>query len=348
MPSLLDPAPMRKSRPPSPPRLPCSRSKMCACCPDRSATLRRPTGPTCSGSTPTGSFVDVARLWKSGDRIEMALPMRLTTEPLPDSGHYAAFFYGPILLAGRLGTEGLTPADFHGGGPNDVPVERSGQTAQKKIPESHVPVFVGTARDALPRIIPVPGHPLTFQRHGLAQPHDVTLVPFYRLFFERYALYWNVLTPDAYTRRQAQMASEQRDADTLEARTIDRVRVGETASEAAHLLAADRSATGGAGAPFTHWRDALGSFSYTLKVPTDQPAALRCVYWGSDAARTFDILVDGIKIATQTLSGARPGEYLPMTYPIPDALTHGKDRVMVRFVAKAGQTAGGLFDLRVV
>jgi len=167
--------------------------------------------------------------------------------------------------------------------------------------------------------------PASSQTRGLARPADVTLVPFYRLFFERYALYWNVLSPDAYARRQVQDAQEQRDADTLEARTleartVDRVRIGETASEAAHALASDRSRTGGAGEPFTHWRDAQGFFSYTLKVPSDQLTALRCVYWGSDAGRTFDILVDGAKIATETLTGAQPGEYLPVTYPIPPAL----------------------------
>ena len=295
-----------------------------------------------------GSFVDVSRLWHTGDRVDMALPMRLTTEPLPDSTQYAAFFYGPVLLAGRLGTEGLVPADFHGGGPFDTPIGEAGQTATKKIPESHVPVFLGTALSALPKIVPVPGQPLTFQTVGLAQPHDVTLVPFYRLFFERYALYWNVLTPDAYAHRQAQAAQEQRNADSLEARTVDRVLIGEPASEVAHALAADRSATGGAGAPFTHWRDAQGSFGYTLKVPADRPAILRCVYWGSDAGRTFDILVDGTKIATQTLTGTRPGEYLPVTYPLLDAVTHGKSQVTVRFVPETGRTAGGLFDLRVV
>ena len=295
-----------------------------------------------------GSFVDVSRLWKTGDRIDLGLPMRLTTEPLPDSSQYAAFFYGPVLLAGRLGTEGLTPADFHGGGPIDVPVERSGQTAQKKIPESHVPVFIGTPALALHKIVPIPGRPLSFRTEGLAQPREVTLVPFYRLFFERYALYWNMLTPDAYAQRQAEAALEQRDLDTLEARTVDRVRVGEAASESAHAFASDRSGTGGASVPFTHWRDAQGWFTYTLKVPTDQPAALRCVYWGSDAGRTFDIRVDGTKIATQTLTGARPGEYLPVIYPLPDALTRGNTQITVRFAPTHGGVAGGLFDLRVV
>ena len=287
-----------------------------------------------------GAWVDVARVWKSGDRLDLGLPMRLTSEPLPGSPDYAAFFYGPVLLAGRLGTEGLTPADFHGGGPFNSP----GQTAQKKIPESHVPFMVGTPAGAIHSIVPTQGQPLTFHTAGLAKPDDVTLVPFYTLFFERYALYWHVLTPDAYAQQQRETAQDQ----DVEARTIDRVRVGEADSEAAHSLVADQSNTGGAGEPFTHWRDAKAGFSYVLKVLPDQPTSLRCVYWGSDAGRTFDVLADGIKIVTQTLTGEKPDEYLSVTYPIPEALTRGKRTVTVRFQAAPGSTAGGVFDCRTV
>lgn len=110
----------------------------------------------------------------------------------------------------------------------------------------------------------------------------------------------------------------------------------------------NRSHTGGAGEPFTHGRDANGWFGYQVKVLPDQPVFLRCAYWGSDAGRTFDILVNGTKIATETLKGRQPGDYLYVTYAIPDTLTHGKDHVTVRFEGKNGSLAGGLFDLRVV
>ena len=76
--------------------------------------------------------------------------------------------------------------------------------------------------------------------------------------------------------RDRDMSQRKKSADALEARTMDRVLIGEAASESAHVLTASRSATGGANAPFTHWRDAQGSFGYTLKVLSDQPAALRC------------------------------------------------------------------------
>ncbi|MBV9848410.1 MAG: glycoside hydrolase family 127 protein [Armatimonadetes bacterium] len=284
-----------------------------------------------------GSYADVTRIWKSGDHVEVALPMRLRAEPLPHSADYAAFLYGPILLAGPLGTEGLTRSNFYGGGNFDTP----GQLAQKALPISRFPVLVGTPQQAVHQIGRVAGQPLTFRTRGLARPEDVTLIPFYQLHFQRYAIYWPIQS-------QATYAQEQRDAKALEARTVDRVRVGEPDSETAHHLVADRSNVGGAGEPFTHWRDAQGSFRYDLKVLPDQPLSLRCVYWGSDAGRAFDISVDGTVIATEHLTGRRPDQYLPVTYPIPEALTRGKQQVTVRFAPKPGSTAGGVFDCRIV
>ena len=44
-----------------------------------------------------------------GDVVDVRLPMTLRTEPLPGAPDVVAFAYGPIVLAGRLGTEGVTP-----------------------------------------------------------------------------------------------------------------------------------------------------------------------------------------------------------------------------------------------
>lgn len=291
-----------------------------------------------------GSYADIARVWETGDKIDVALPMRLRTEALPGDKNYAAFLYGPILLAGPLGTEGLTHDDFFGGGDFNT----SGQLASKAMPLSKVPVLVGTHTQLTAQVVKTPGPTLAFHTKGLAKPGDVALVPFYEVPFQRYALYWPVMSKKAYAEQQQARAEEARDAQTLEARTIDRVRIGEADSETAHHLQADQSNIGPAGAPFTHWRDAKGSFGYDMKVLPDQPVSLRCAYWGSDAGRTFDVKVDGQTVAVQTLSGTRPDEYLPITYAIPPALTQGKTSVTVQFVAAPGNTAGGVFDCRIV
>ena len=127
-----------------------------------------------------GSFLDITRQWKTGDRLDMALPMRLTTEPLPDSRQYAAFFYGPVLLAGRLGTEGLIPADFHGGGPFDAPIAEAGQTAARRRSPKATSRSSSGAPAAMPctKIVSHPRLGRSRSRRGAwPGPHDVTLVP---------------------------------------------------------------------------------------------------------------------------------------------------------------------------
>ncbi len=41
-------------------------------------------------------------------------------------------------------------------------------------------------------INPVAGKALTFQTINVGKPADVTLVPFYKLFDQRYAIYWEL------------------------------------------------------------------------------------------------------------------------------------------------------------
>ena len=43
-----------------------------------------------------------------GDRVEVDLPMRLHAAPMPDDATVQAVMYGPLVLAGKLGTAGLT------------------------------------------------------------------------------------------------------------------------------------------------------------------------------------------------------------------------------------------------
>lgn len=67
-----------------------------------------------------------------------------------------------------------------------------------------------------------------------------------------------------------------------------------------------------------------------------------------DAGRTFDVLVDDQRIATQRLDGKRAGAALFGFYPIPRKITRNKHGITVRLQPKKGNTAGGVFDLRTV
>ncbi len=128
------------------------------------------------------SYLTLRRSWKSGDTIELALPMDLHLDRLPDDPKIAAILYGPIVLAGQLGTEGMTPEKTNGPyGPEGAPVA---------VPKFRVP-----GNDLSAWIKPVAGKALTFQTAGAGQPKDVTLIPFYKLFGERYSVYWTILLP---------------------------------------------------------------------------------------------------------------------------------------------------------
>jgi DUF1680 family protein len=131
------------------------------------------------------SYLTVRRVWKNGDKVEIALPMALRLERLPDRREVAAVLYGPIVLAGELGgAEGLTEDKVSGpNGPEGDPVP--------------VPTFEGKNDAPLDGWIkPVAGKPLTFQTVNAGKPNDVTLIPFYKLFGERYSLFWQLARPE--------------------------------------------------------------------------------------------------------------------------------------------------------
>ncbi|HEX4964800.1 MAG TPA: beta-L-arabinofuranosidase domain-containing protein [Thermoanaerobaculia bacterium] len=141
-------------------------------------------GRTLEGfAAPSGYFV-LDRTWKDGDRVELTLPMSLHLEPLPGDESQEAILYGPLVLAGRLGTEGLTPATL-----------RAEPTKPRTVPEYKAepvpaPELRAASQNPAEWIRPVPGRPLEHRTIGQAQ--DITLVPFYTLFDERYAVYWRV------------------------------------------------------------------------------------------------------------------------------------------------------------
>lgn len=130
-------------------------------------------------------YVSIRREWRKGDTVDVRLGMTLRTESLPGTSDYVAFAYGPIVLAGRLGTNGLT---------SDSQIIVNERTSGSMLDAAiEVPSLVGDPHDLVRHVRPRPGESLTFETVGLGRPTDVQLAPFYRLAHERYNLYWKVL-----------------------------------------------------------------------------------------------------------------------------------------------------------
>lgn len=134
--------------------------------------------PADATATP-GSYIAISRTWKTGDRIEMDVPMSLRVESMPDDPDLFAVMYGPLALAGRLGSEGLT---------SDLVTGKMGPRVHQHPMD--VPSFRPSGGGVEAWVKPAGDAPLTFRTSG--QQQDVTLVPFHRLFGERYSVYWRV------------------------------------------------------------------------------------------------------------------------------------------------------------
>jgi alkanesulfonate monooxygenase SsuD/methylene tetrahydromethanopterin reductase-like flavin-dependent oxidoreductase (luciferase family) len=103
-----------------------------------------------------------------------------------------------------------------------------------------------------------------------------------------------------------------------------------------------------------HWRHATGWFSYVLTDAKKQARTVRLTYARQDAGRRFDIRINGHLLAEVTLDGAAAAtdtatqaEFYTRDYEIPPDWLAG-DKLTVRFEARDGSLAGGLYGLRLL
>jgi uncharacterized protein len=122
------------------------------------------------------SYLSLNRIWKTGDKIELSLPMGLHIDSMPDDETIQAAMYGPLVLAGRF--EAVTKE------------MSNGDSEPKPSDQKKVPNIVADASKPTAWLEPDGKQPLTFTAVGQSQP--LTLVPLNKVIHERYAVYWKV------------------------------------------------------------------------------------------------------------------------------------------------------------
>jgi DUF1680 family protein len=126
-----------------------------------------------------GGYWVVDRRWENRDEVRVALPMNLHVHAMPDNDRLQAIMYGPLVLAGDLGAEGLTEEMRRGGdNPPDMP----------KPPAA--PEFISDSRDPGSWIEAAGNTPLNFRTKG--QIRDISMLPLNRILDQRYGVYWYV------------------------------------------------------------------------------------------------------------------------------------------------------------
>lgn len=147
----------------------------------RTAVVRI-NGTEAMRSDAPGRYLEIAREWRDGDEVTLDLAMEAGFEAIPAARDIVAFTYGPLVLAGTLGRQGLKPGD-------DIVVNERKFGEYNDVPVA-VPQLAGDPAVLARRIRPA-GVPLTFTIPA-ADGSAVRLIPYHRIAHERYATYWKL------------------------------------------------------------------------------------------------------------------------------------------------------------
>lgn len=269
-------------------------------------------------------YLVLNRLWKNNDKIEFTTPESIYTEAMPDNINRKAVFYGPVLLAGVLGD--TEPDPMHG-----------------------VPVFVTGETDPAKWLKMVDQKSLAFTTASSSQPSEVKLIPFNQTKNEYYSVYWDVFTPASWVVEQKAYDAEKKKQQEMEVHTTDMIRLGEMQPERDHNFTGQHEVTGEEHQKKWRMGENGGYISYEMKTDPNMHHTLINTYWGMDnRGRIFDILVDGVKLATEDLNKYKESRFYTINYDIPVELTKGKSKVTIKLQAKPNNSAGPVYGSRMV
>ena len=270
-------------------------------------------------------YAVLSRKWQQGDKVRLELPMPVrqvrTHEAVEGNRGLLAVERGPIVYCAEAIDNRGTLANITVAANTTFNVDRDSLS----VGSSYVLRGEGTR--------------YTISADGATieeQTTQVTFIPYYARAY-RGATQMKVFMPESGKQIRANLDSERR--------TIDKVVVANHESEQAHNLKGERTrCDSGMG-----WRDATdgGWFSYDLKCERKGAQQLVLTYHSTDGGnRTFDILVNGEKIATRTLSAENYDVLFDVAYDIPAHLLRS-GRLTVKIDAHEGHIAGGVFGCKV-
>jgi DUF1680 family protein len=126
------------------------------------------------------SYLALSRTWLDGDTVKVQLPMGLHLHRARDNEDMVVVMYGPLTLAGELGTDGMPNTCVHGS-----------QSAHSGDMDPPVPRLLIGDKDVSACVKRVAGDVLRFKTVGIGSPNDVTLIPLHAMHHQRYTVYWD-------------------------------------------------------------------------------------------------------------------------------------------------------------
>ena len=131
------------------------------------------------------SYIIVDRIWKDGDTIEINYPMSLQVCEANDNPDKFAITYGPLVLAGVMGTEGMVaPAPF-----SNPELHNDYYTYDYKVP-ANLRTGLKLDKKKLSQYIE-PSH--TEKLVFWTSDGNIRLEPIHKIHRQRYVVYWDLI-----------------------------------------------------------------------------------------------------------------------------------------------------------
>ena len=183
------------------------------------------------------------------------------------------------------------------------------------------------------------------------QTKEVEFVPFYRLHRRTYGVYWDLHTPDSWTKKKEEIAAEKERLAKLEAVTTVFVQPGDAEKEKVFNQQGEETSPdrnqGRTGRRARKW------FSFDLPLDATGSLDLVVTYTTEERAkRTFEILVDGQRVGEGVIEryppGSPTGRFFDVDYNLPAELLKDKKKLTIRFQATGGNETAGVFGIRLI
>lgn len=290
-------------------------------------------------------WITISRLWSTGDEITYKMPMQLDYYIARDDENKRAVTYGPVVLAGELGTENFPETDI-------VP----GENEMNTYPCIDVPDLVTEDKTITSWLRRADPEALVFETAPIAQPGSckITFKPFYQVHHVRYSAYWNILNQEEY---QAYRSKEQTQLEKLDAVTVDLIKPNEQQSEINHNMRRSENSTGGySGLIEMAFREVRGKGFFGYDIDLGENGKYLMLTYSTDDGeiwdvrdsiyRDFDILVNGELLANEKRERSMPVRVERKLYKLPEGLS---GTVSLEFRSTAdNHAAGTIYEIRVL
>ena len=293
----------------------------------------------------TGPYVTLTRKWSANDTVRIAFEPKFEVAPMVDTERFYSVKYGAIVLASKIPNTNLKVTDFR---------QARRTVGDIMVPISDAPTLFGTPEEIIQMFKRVPGDKLAFTYTGL-NGQTATLIPFNRIQFSRYAVYFNHAKDLEEYRNKVQLNTWEIDPE-LAGRTLQSVLIGLSKSESVRQFQVNGPHMLYPLDGQRFWRRAInrGWFSYTFEKPKNaEKIAVNFTIRVTDQDRAgAEVYVNGQKVwsmdRTPETAAAISTTFFTETVSIPEELYKDADSITVKIAAKPGVMTGDLVDLRIV